>query len=375
MAKKILFSFELEPGMIVAEDIYRSNGSLIFPKHTMLNQMMIDKLPSYNITELPIVDGPIEKPQINIEKLIEMALKENSSKELSGKADSYAQKFRQSEEFKEFNNKYSSALDKINDTFDYYLSGTKDLPADGIADEVSALVPDNPVRLFDMLHNMKASDESVYRHCVNVALISTVLAKWLSFSGEDLKNITTAGLLHDIGKFTLPPEILNKPGKLSPDEFTLIKKHPVNGYAILKDTPIDNRIKEVVLTHHERCDGSGYTVGLSGDRIHPYSKIIAIADVYDAMTSPRSYREALCPLSAIHVFETEGISKYDPKFIMTFMEHIGSAYLNNNVLLSNGEIGEIVMLNKHSLSKPVVKCGEQFIDLSKNTDLTIKSIV
>lgn len=375
MAKKILFSFELEPGMIVAEDVYRSNGSLIFPKHTMLNQMMIDKLPAYKITELPIVDGPIEKPQINIEKLIEMALKENSSKELSGKADSYARKFRMSEEFKAFNDSYSSTLCNINNAFDCYLSGTATLSAGDIADTVSGLVPANPVRLFDMLHNMTASDESVYRHCVNVSLISTVLGKWLSFSDEDLKNITIAGLLHDIGKFTLPQEILNKPGRLTEEEFALIKKHPVNGYALLKDFPIDNSIKEAVLTHHERCDGSGYPAGLSGDRIHPYAKIIAIADVYDAMTSPRSYREALCPLSAINVFETEGISKYDPKFIMTFMEHIGSAYLNNNVLLSNGEIGEIVMLNKHSLSKPVVKCGDQFIDLLKRTDLTIKSIV
>ncbi|MDD6572577.1 MAG: hypothetical protein PUF12_09365, partial [Thermoflexaceae bacterium] len=98
-------------------------------------------------------------------------------------------------------------------------------------------------------------------------------------------------------------------------------------------------------------------------------------DVYDAMTSPRSYRPALCPFKAIQVFESEGLYKYDPKFIMTFLEHIGSSYLNNNVLLSDGRTGEIVMLNKLSLSKPMIKCDGEFIDLTKYPELSIESII
>lgn len=375
MAKKILFSFELEPGMIVAEDVYRSNGVLLFPKHTMLNDLMIAKLPLYNIMELPIVDGPIEKPNIDISKLVELAKKEAAAKNTTSASDSYAQKLKSSTEFKEFNENYTATVKQVNDKVERFISSKGSLDTNSLITDVLSLMDGNTIHLFDMLHNLQAHDDSVYEHSTNVSLISATIGKWLSLDETDVHNLILAGLLHDIGKLSLPKELLNKPGKLTPEEFEIVKSHPKKSYEYLRDFPLDIRIKEACLLHHERCDGSGYPFGIPGNKISIYAKIIAIADVYDAMTSPRSYRPALCPFKAIEVFEREGLYKYDPKFIMTFLEHIGSSYLNNNVLLNDGRTGEIVMLNKLSLSRPMINCQGEFIDLSKYPELSIESII
>lgn len=373
--KKILFTFELEPGMIVAEDVHRSNGALLFPKHTMLNELMIAKLPLYNIMELPIVDGPIEKPDFDISKLVELAKKQVANASVSSASDSYAQKVKSSSEFQDFSNNYDDRIHNISSHLDDFVSGKSALDADTLVSNALNLINGNSLHLFDMLHNLQAHDDSVYEHSTNVALISAAIGKWLNLSEQDIYNLTLSGLLHDIGKLSLPDEVLHKPGKLTDEEFEIIKSHPKKSYEFLRDYPCDIRIKEACLLHHERCDGSGYPFGITGNKISDYAKIVAIADVYDAMTSPRSYRSALCPFKAIEIFESEGLHKYDPKFIMTFLERIGSSYLNNHVLLNDNRVGEIVMLNKLSLSRPMIKCDGEFIDLSKHPELSIESII
>ena len=128
--------------------------------------------------------------------------------------------------------------------------------------------------------------------------------------------------------------------------------------------------------HHERCDGSGYPFGFQKDDLSPFSMVLAIVDVYDAMTAARSYRGPLCPFCVIQQFEDEGLQKFNPKYILTFLEHIAATYQNNRVLLSNGRRATIVMLNKHRLSKPIVQFeDESFLDLSKQNELTITAVI
>lgn len=371
MAQKILFSFELEPGMIVAQDVFRPNGGLLFPKHTMLNELMIAKLPLYNIMELPIVDGPIEKPQIDMAHIMELALKDKQKE-----ADkSYSERIKSSEDFREFTGNYSATVTKVTDKINSFIENPSLDDMQSLIDDTLSLMKGNSIHIFDMLHNMRTHDDSVYEHSTNVAIISATIGKWLDLPEKDINNLIVSGLLHDLGKLSIPPEILNKPKSLTDEEYQIIKTHPRNSYEAIKNLPLDIRIKEACLLHHERCDGSGYPFGISGNKISTYAKIIAIADVYDAMTSPRKYREALCPFKAIELFESEGLHKYDPKFIMTFLENIGASYIHNKVLLSDGRTGEIVMLNKLTLSRPIVKCDDEFIDLSKKLGLSIQSII
>ena len=112
-----------------------------------------------------------------------------------------------------------------------------------------------------------------------------------------------------------------------------------------------------------------------GDRIDPVAKIVAIADVYDAMTSPRVYRGALCPFVAISLFEKEGLQKYETQYILTFLECIVNTYLLNRVKLSNGMEGEIVFINRDVLSKPTIKVGDAYVDLTQYPDISIEKII
>ena len=128
--------------------------------------------------------------------------------------------------------------------------------------------------------------------------------------------------------------------------------------------------------HHERCDGSGYPMAIKGDQIDRFAKLVMIADVYDAMTSARVYRDALCPFEVLSMFNTEGFKKFDPKYLMTFVEHVYQTYLNNNVRLNNKAIGKIVMMNQFSSTKPVIAFPDNtYVDLTKETDLFIEAIL
>ena len=180
--------------------------------------------------------------------------------------------------------------------------------------------------------------------------------------------------MHDVGKMEIPERIIKKPEILTDSEYSVIKLHPKRGYNLLAPIRMDERIKKVALMHHERCDGSGYPSGLKGDQIEEFAKMVAIVDIYDAMTSARVYRGPLCPFEVITVFESEGYEKFDPKYIIPFLEGIVNSYLNEKVILSDGRVGTIVLNNKNALSRPVVRIGNELIDLSKEKNLFIHEI-
>ena len=168
--------------------------------------------------------------------------------------------------------------------------------------------------LFDALQVLKQTDVSTMAHSMNVSIIARLIGVWAGLDTEKLDEISMAGLLHDIGKFKIPDEILLKPGKLTKEEFEVIKKHTVYGYEILNNFKILESTKRAALLHHEKFDGSGYPFGYKSDKIDDISAIITISDVYDAMTSKRCYRDGMCPFDVIADFEYDGISKYHPKY-------------------------------------------------------------
>ena len=180
----------------------------------------------------------------------------------------------------------------------------------------------------------------------------------------------------DIGKLTIPEDILNKPGTLSDDEYDIMKSHTKRGYNILKNMNLDSRIKKAALMHHERCDGSGYPSGLTEENIDDFAMIIGIADVYDAMTAARSYRSPLCPFQVIANFEKDGYQKYHTKYILTFLKKIAVTYQSNRVILSDGRGCNIAMLNSQDLSRPLVRFDDNTcLDLSKDRSVFIKTVI
>ena len=265
----------------------------------------------------------------------------------------------------------------LQDQLEGFIRDKQPMDFDALLTAVKSLVTPGQtvIQYFDMLHNLRSSDDSVYSHSLNVAMISRILGKWLKWSASDLDSLVIAGLLHDIGKLMIPPEILNKEGKLTDEEFEMIRWHPRAGYELIKDLKIDSRIKKAALQHHERCDGTGYPMKASEIMLDDFAMVIAIADVYDAMTAARKYRAPLCPFQVIREFERDGYHKYKTEFLLTFLQHIASTYQNNRVILSDGQAAKIILLNQNSLSEPLVQLNDgSCIDLV-SSPLYIQSIV
>ena len=349
---------QADAGMMVAANVYSSNNQLILTKGTRLDERMITRLRFYNIYGLFVYKGDFEQEPV--------------------KEESYIDMLRSTPEFKKFNRTYVETVNNVEKSFNEVLVNSSEaFDIDALLADTDRIIHEgrNGAHIFEMLHGIRDYDDMTYAHSLNVSLICSIFAVWLKMPKEEARILTLAGLLHDIGKMLMPREIITKPIKLSDDEFEIIKTHTIKGYQALKDYPVDIRVKYAALMHHERCDGSGYPNGFKSDQIEDFSKIIAIADVYDAMTSNRRYRKAICPFDVVENFERDGFLKYDPGYLMIFMERIVQSYLHNIVRLSDGREGEVIMINKLSLSRPVIRTGTDFIDLSKDHRLTIDAII
>ncbi len=194
---------------------------------------------------------------------------------------------------------------------------------DGVNDMVSMILGEPATSNF--LLGITSHDFYTYTHSVNVGVLSLMLAKKLfsKSSSHDMNELGAGFFLHDLGKTRIQQNIITKEGKLTVEEFDEMKKHPNFGYVMLKDAmDLSNEIKVIVQQHHERYDGSGYPYGLYGDDIHLYGRLCCIADVYDALTSRRPYKQSMTPFQALTLMKKEMIHHFDTemfeKFVLLF---------------------------------------------------------
>lgn len=348
---------QAKEGMIAAGDIFSEAERLVVAKDTILTNEIINRLKSYRIFGLYVYK--VSEDQRKVEK------------------GSYIDLLRNTESFMEFEKSYEKTLDSVKINFEELVKGEAEIDADELLISIELIVGKsrNGIHALEMLHGIRDYDDATFTHSVNVSIICSIFAEWLKLSKEDTNILRLSGLFHDIGKMNIPNEILLKKDKYTEEEYRIMQTHVTEGYEILKDLPIDYRMKLSALQHHERCDGSGYPNGIKGGKINSFAKIIAIADVYDAMTSDRHYRAAICPFDVVTDFERDGLNLYDPQYLMIFLERIVNAYMNNTVELSDGRLGEVILINKHALGKPVVKVDDEFIDLSKDKSVRIVTVV
>ncbi|WP_079911968.1 HD-GYP domain-containing protein [Paenibacillus sp. 32352] len=230
--------------------------------------------------------------------------------------------------------------------------------------------------LFQLFELVKAKDDYTYQHNIGVGVLSTLIGRWMNLSEPELANLSLAATLHDIGKVKIPDEILNKPGKLTDDEYELVKKHTIFGYEMLRDTRgISHRIALVALQHHEREDGRGYPFGLQKSKIDLLSSIVAVADIFHAMSSKRPYHEPLPFYEIVSQMQRGKFGELDPKIISLFVDNMIRRLVGKQVVLTDGRVAEVVYLNPHHMEAPLVKIEDEFIDLSKESSLQIREIL
>lgn len=388
MAAKRILTSRATQNMIVADDVYTSDDKLVIPEGTVLTEDIIDSLKEYGVFAIRIkVDDDGNNAAAENEKVMpdgDEVLKEQRQ-EIKNSAEqeheSFLKQVKESKEFEVFHSAFVDSVDNLKNVFSKVVMHNEQIDGESILSDVENVVSKgrNSIHILDMLQCMRGYDDVTYVHSVNVALLSNMIGRivYPDISDEELKVLTLAGLLHDIGKMMVSDNIIQKKGRLTLPEYNLVKTHVLFGNNILKGIDnLDPRIAEVAMRHHERCDGTGYPGGYKREQIEPFARIVAIADTYDAMTSDRAYRAAICPFDVIEMFEREGIVKYDVEFLLPFLEKAVQAYMNTNVRLSTNQIGKVIMINKNEFSKPVVQVGDEFYDLSKETnDIVIDKVL
>jgi HD-GYP domain-containing protein (c-di-GMP phosphodiesterase class II) len=196
-------------------------------------------------------------------------------------------------------------------------------------------------------------DEYTFSHCVNVTVFALTLGKALGLTRDELQIFGESVLLHDVGKMLVPPEILNKPGKLTAEEFDVMKLHVQRGVDFLRESfPHRADLAVVAQEHHERLDGSGYPLGTRGDQISRWGQISAIADVYDALTSRRCYKSELTPYKAISLIYRLSGGDFNSAYVERFIECVGIYPIGSLVRTTLQEVGLVVSIRHEDLLHP-----------------------
>ncbi|MFS2114521.1 HD-GYP domain-containing protein, partial [Herbaspirillum frisingense] len=223
-----------------------------------------------------------------------------------------------------------------------------------VVEEIASSVVKSPSGMLSVLR-LKLADEYTYLHSVAVCALMVALGRTLGLDEAACREAGLGGFLHDVGKAFIPHELLNKPGKLTDEEFTQIKKHPELGYKYLSQDPnVPDYARDVCLHHHEKMDGNGYPEALRSGSISLYSRMAAICDVYDALTSDRPYKRAWDPAEAISTMAT-WTGHFDRAMFLAFVKTLGIYPVGSIVKLESGRSGFVIRQNAQDLTRPVLK--------------------
>lgn len=336
----------LVSGTELAKDVYSEYGNVLINQGTVVTQSIIKKLETWNIQNVSIWSEVTEQ-------VID---------------DPALQKFL---------NSYNHSLDVVEQAFDT-IRQTRMLPfatfqktADDLAQNLTTAG-----NVIDQLYNLPPCDDYTFRHSVNVSVIAGLIALWLNYPSESIHAISLAGLLHDVGKSLLPSKLVNRPYKLSSDHYEAYKQHVTLGYELLSKIPgIAESVRLGVIDHHEREDGSGYPKGLTGADIHPYAKIIAIADIYDEALTINRDPGMLSPYCSIEKLQHE-VYRLEPKTCLTFTSHMTNFLTGDPVMLTDGRRGRVVCTNAYRPSRSIVQLEDGIVlDLDDGGNIHIGYVI
>ncbi|MBP1754704.1 MAG: hypothetical protein H6Q59_1102 [Firmicutes bacterium] len=230
--------------------------------------------------------------------------------------------------------------------------------------------------IFTSLNLVQNKYPYLYSHPVNVAFLSYEIGKWIRLTPTELYDLVCSAFLHDIGKAKIRDSLLNKKEKLNGKEVEIMRTHSIIGYRLLEHMEeLNPQILLGILHHHERIDGSGYPLGLKGDRISLYGRIIAVADIFDAVTATKSYQTKSSPFKAVEEIADSSFHILDPYIGQMFVNKSINFFYKCEVKLSNEQVGEIIYINQEEKTKPIIRCENEYHNLSKERNLEIVDVL
>lgn len=334
-----------KPGDILGYPIFRKDGAILLNAGVKLTASYIEQLKELGITHIYIQD------EISQDIVIPEPIKLETKME---------------------------ALKVIADNFHRSCKGLP-LDAEAVRKVVNDIVDEilSNDQILINLHDIRSFDNYIFSHSLSVTVISIVVGKRLGYNDRFLRDLGIGCMLHDIGKLDVPKEILDKPEKLTPEEYEIVKFHTHYGYRRIREQDGDIPVTSanVAWEHHERYDGTGYPRGLKGEKIHIFSRIAGVSDVYDAMTSDRIYRKAYPPNESIEFIMGASGTLFDYEIVSAFVRSIAPYPVGDIVLLSTGETAIVVDVNRDFPLRPVVRVlkGDKWedVDLMTKTNISI----
>lgn len=317
----------LQPGMKVGHTLYNSRGDVLINNGVILNHKYIRGLRKMGIPAIFIIDDsmPVFYVQDVIDEQSRVAAVKLTRKILTAPSKSPLEKAM-----------FNDAKSTVGNIIDQLLENRS---------------------LMVNLVDIRSLDDYLFAHSVNVCVLSLITGISLGFGKEKLMALGLGALLHDVGKTLIPPKILNKPGSLNNEEFSVIKRHPEYGYTILNsnDSPIKKSAAIIALQHHERYNGEGYPNGIQNKEISDLAQIVGIADVYDAMTADRVYRKAYPPHEAYEMLAGSGDYYFNYNLVRAFLYNIAAYPAGSIVRLNSGETALVVDTPKGFSLYPKIK--------------------
>lgn len=347
---------QVETGMILAEDVYDEDGLLLVANGTKMLDIHIDFLKKKKIFEVYIQDLIMEQKLIYNPTNFERPY---------------------SRSIKELEVQYKETIKSFKRIYQGFKLGRVPV-AQEIEDIIEPLYESiiNDESFAHKMWQIQTTDEYTFDHSVRVSMVSGLLAKWCKFNERQIKEAALAGFLHDVGKCNIPDEILNKPSALTDEEFKVMKTHAILGYLLVKEMHnLSPNIQLGVLQHHERMDGSGYPHGIKSFEINDIAKVVAVADVYCAMTQERVYKKALHPFEVMSFILEKCSDTLDFSISKTFLSKIAHFYIGHQVILTNGKQGEVIMTYKDDPARPLIRVEDQYIDLRREITLDIETVL
>lgn len=247
-----------------------------------------------------------------------------------------------------------SARSMLNDAAQYgFVHGEA---VDSLVSSINEKISDiDGALIMQCINGVRDMDKYLYVHSLNVGFLNGLMGQWCGYDKTTINKMIKVGLVHDLGKLKISPEILNKPARLTTLEYEAIKRHPEFGCQILKlSGETDQEILDAVMHHHERINGLGYPHRIRDKQISPISRITAISDVYDAMTAKRPYKEAYSPFIILRELKDNAFSDLDMKYVKVLIENMPNELRGRSVLLSNGAVGKVEYIDKRHLEYPII---------------------
>lgn len=351
---------ELKPGVILAKDIYNHNGVMLIPKGTTSSGDLIKYLQNAGVNDIYTDDEEQEtyeaindlQKNLCIDDIICNNTKVQAQKQIK-------------KTMLRFNSMGKIQIGKINAL---------------VESIIEQLLSKRDIVL--SLSRLRSIDNYTYEHSLNVCVLSIILGIDLKVEKQLLSILGTGAIMHDVGKVVVPEDILKKPSRLTPAEFAEIKKHTEYGYEILKNSDISEEAAGIALYHHEKYDGSGYNRNFSGERIPLFSRIVAVADAYDAMSNDRVYKKRMQPDQVYREIVRLTGKHFDTSVIEMFLKHLSIYPVGTGVILNTNHKGVVIAQNKYLPESPVIRIFKRDrnssrvvgvdIDLSQTKYLHIK---